>query len=54
MNLNEDVHSGITKQPVVLPSFVEFLQSIVAKQKIELERIQQMDIKAVANGNGSS
>jgi hypothetical protein len=53
MNLNED--SGIiTKQPVVLPSFVEFLQSIVAKQKIELERIQQMDIKAVANGNGSS
>jgi hypothetical protein len=54
MNLNEDSGGIITNQPVVLPSFVEFLQSIVAKQKIELERIQQMDMKAVANGNGSS
>ena len=49
MNLTEEV-----KSTVILPSFVEFLQSIVAKQKIEMERIQQMDVKAVANGNGNS
>ena len=38
---------------IVVPSFVDFLQTIIAKQKIEMERIQTMDAKAVANGNGA-
>jgi len=56
MNLLEESGGTISKKSgtIVLPSFVEFLQSIMAKQKIELEKIEAMDIKAVANGNGGS
>lgn len=38
---------------VVVPSFVDFLQSIIARQKLEIEKIQGMDAKAISNGNGA-
>lgn len=53
MNVDETLIKA-SKSMVILPSFVEFLQSIIAKQKIELERIEAMDVKAIANGNGTS
>ena len=41
------------KLKVVVPSFVDFLQSIIARQKLEIEKIQGMDAKAISNGNGA-
>jgi hypothetical protein len=49
-----DVNLPEKSGTIVVPSFVDFLQAIIAKQKLELQRIQEMDVKAAANGNGTS
>ena len=41
----QDIHSEA--KTIIVPSFVEFLQHIIAKQKLELKEIQEMDVKAL-------
>jgi len=51
MNLEQEFNlSGgtISKNAIIAPSFVDFLKEIMDQQKTELEKIEQMQIRATA------